>query len=281
VGVNDGNRTEGTTYYNTGMKFGEFDPTDIQETVWGTSSVTFHNCNSATLEYSSNDSAYGSGTIPMTPVIPVSGNNCSDSPLHGTYSVSLTEQGEIGIGYALLFENGQMTFFSLTASSGSVGLGGWRVSGVNQFEFGADVYSMSGGTYVIEGSGTFNEDALTANYTNSGQLIAHPIPSFQHTLDTQNLAGVYSIQDMSNSFTGTVTFESDGKIVGSTSDGCTLNGTFWIPNIKFNQAQLDVDVSTCADAGKITGGLMYNYATGSINVMGSDGYYGNIWILSK
>ena len=49
VGQNQGNRTTGTTYYHTGMKFGEFDPNDVNETVWGTSTVTFNSCNSATL----------------------------------------------------------------------------------------------------------------------------------------------------------------------------------------------------------------------------------------
>jgi len=55
VGTNDGNRTSGTTYYHTGMRFGDFNPDDVQQEVWGTSTVTFTDCYTATLEYSAND----------------------------------------------------------------------------------------------------------------------------------------------------------------------------------------------------------------------------------
>jgi hypothetical protein len=79
VGTNDGNSTTGITYYNTGMIFGEFNPDDREQTVWGMSTVTFHDCNNLTLEYSSDDPTYGSGTIPMERLTFISGLPCSDS----------------------------------------------------------------------------------------------------------------------------------------------------------------------------------------------------------
>ena len=78
VGENRDNLTTGTTYYNTGMKFGEFNPHDVQESVWGTSTLTFSDCNTSSLEYSSEDPAYGSGTIQMERAGSASGLICSD-----------------------------------------------------------------------------------------------------------------------------------------------------------------------------------------------------------
>jgi hypothetical protein len=79
-GTNQGNRTTGTAYYSTGMKFGEFNPDDHELTVWGTATLTFHDCNNVTIEYSADDPAYGSGVIPMTKLAGLSGLECSDSP---------------------------------------------------------------------------------------------------------------------------------------------------------------------------------------------------------
>ncbi len=202
VGTNSGNRTTGTTYYHTGMKFGDFNPDDVQQTVWGTSTVTFHGCNSATLEYSSNDPAYGSGTIPMTRLTFVSGIKCSDSPLHGTYFGAWANNGEVGYGIATLFENGDMAFGAGSDTSGEVGIGDWWVTGNNSFAFAATSYSVLGGWVDISGSGNFNEDALTATYSGSGELVATPIPSFQHSLNTSKMAGAYSIYDSNEAIIG-------------------------------------------------------------------------------
>ena len=79
VGQNQGDSTTGDTYIQTGMKFGEFNPNDHELTMWGTSTVTFHDCNNLTLEYSLDDPAYGSGVIPMTKLVGLSGLECSDS----------------------------------------------------------------------------------------------------------------------------------------------------------------------------------------------------------
>ncbi len=77
-GTNDGNSITGRTYYSTGMKFGEFNTEDWELTVWGTTTVTFHDCDNATIEYSGDDPAYGSGTIPMIRLTSVSDLPCAD-----------------------------------------------------------------------------------------------------------------------------------------------------------------------------------------------------------
>lgn len=70
IGTYSGNRINADAYYNSGMKFGEFDPDDRTQVPWGTLMLTYNSCTSATLQYSSsmdhNGVPYGSGTIPMT-----------------------------------------------------------------------------------------------------------------------------------------------------------------------------------------------------------------------
>jgi hypothetical protein len=279
VGQNEGDRTTGNTYLTSGMKFGEFDPNDLQEEVWGTTTVTFSDCNTASLRYSSSDPSYGSGTIPMQRLASVSGLKCSDSPLHGTYMAVIVEQGETGFGIATLFENGDMVYFAGSDSFGAVGLGRWRVTGSNRFAFDATSYSISGGWFDVSGSGTFNEDALSATYTGNGQLIATPIPSFQHSLDTSKLAGTYTVYDSFDSAVGSATVQSNGGVSGSTYLGCQFSGSFYVPNTNFNQAYMDVDVSNCGETVSIIGSAVYNEPQDAIVVAAVDGWYGYIWTL--
>ncbi len=283
VGQNNGNRTTGTTYYNTGMVFGDFNPNDIQESVWGTSTVTFNDCNSASLSYSSNEPGYGNGTIPMQRLASVTGLKCSDSPLHGTYMAVLEEPingyPDTGYGIATLFANGDMVFFAANESRAGVGMGQWRVTTNDGFAFDVTTYSVDGGWNDVSGSGKFNEDALIAAYTGNGKLIATTIPSFQHSLDTAKMAGTYAIHDNNDTIIGSATIQSDGKVTGSTNLGCNFDGWFWVPDTNFNQAYLDVSVSSCGSTERIVGAAVYNNESNQISVMGADGWYGYVWTL--
>lgn len=279
VGTNNGNRTSGTTYYNTGMKFGSFNPDDRQQTEWGTSTVTFTDCNNATLEYSANDPAYGSGTIPMTRLASVSGIKCSDSLLHGTYSGSWADSGEVGYGFATLFENGDMVYFSQSAESAGVGAGQWRVTGGNRFAFDVTVFSAFGGWRDVSGSGTFSEDDLTATYTGNGSLFAAPMPSFQHSLNTEKMAGNYQIYDWSDMIVGSATIQNNGRVTGTTNDGCTIDGSFYVPNTNFNQAYIDANILNCGETVRVQGGAVYRNSLNEIVVAAFDGWFGYVWTL--
>ena len=184
VGQNQDNNVFGTTYYNTGMKFGEFNTLDIQETEWGSTTLTFSDCDTASLQYAANDPAYGSGTIPMQRLGSVAGLKCTDSPLHGNYNGSWSQGGEVGYGIAALFENGDMVFWAESDTDGEVGIGNWWTTSDHTFQFEGNTYSVFGGSNYIAGSGNYSEDELIAYYTGGGYLFATPVPSFQHGLTT-------------------------------------------------------------------------------------------------
>lgn len=209
----------------------------------------------------------------------VSGLKCSDSPLHGTYSALVVEQGGTGIGIGTLFENGDMFYIAVNDSVGVVGVGQWRETGANRFAFDATVFSVFGGWSYISGSGTFNEDALEATFTDNGKLAATPIPSFQHSLDTSKMAGGYDIHDWNNTVIGTAIVQSNGNISAGTFTGCSIDGVFTVPNTNFNQAYVNADVSNCFDTVKITGSAVYNNSQKAIVILATDGWYGFVWTL--
>lgn len=279
VGQNLGDRITGVTYYNTGMQFGDFNPADIQETEWGTSTLIFNDCHSASLQYSANDPAYGSGTIPMQRLASVARLKCSDSPLHGTYFGTWADSGEVGYGIATLFEDGYMVFGAASDTSGDVGVGEWWVTGSNSFAFTATSYSVAGGWVDITGNGNFNEDAVTASYSGNGEWVSTPVPSFQHGLTTSKLAGAYDIQDVDGAIVGSLTVQNDGSVSGTTSLGCSFAGAFYVPNTSFNQAYLELDVTNCGDTVIVVGSGVYNNPQRTIAVAAADGWYGYVWKL--
>jgi len=282
VGENTGDRTSGVTYYNTGMRFGEFNHEDIQESVWGTSSVTFHDCNNATLEYASDVEGYGSGSIAMQRLASIAGLKCTDSPLHGNYNGSWSGNGEIGYGIAALFENGDMVFGAVSDSSGETGVGQWWITSDHTFQFQGYTYSVFDGANYISGSGNYSEDDLTAFYTGGGYLFATPVQSFQHGLTTVKMAGSYEVYDWDNTLVGSVAVQSDGAFTGTTTLGCQINGAFVVPNTLFNQARLSgMNISGCGDPLDLEGAAIYRNAIDEIVIAAADGSSGYAWTLKR
>lgn len=282
VGQNEGNTISGTTYYNTGMKFGEFNPDDIQETEWGSTTLAFSDCNTASLQYSAYDSAYGSGTIPMQRLGSVEGVKCTDSPLHGNYHSSWAADGEIGYGIAALFENGDLVFWAESDSSAEVGIGQWWTTSDHTFQFNGYTYSVMGGSSYIAGSGNYDEDGLIAYYTAGGYLSATRVSTFQHGLTTADLAGDYDVFAVDGSFAGSVTVQGDGTFSGTVQPGCQVSGNFVVPDINFNQAYLSgANISGCGNTIYSSGAAVYRRATGEILVGAASDTTGFAWTLKR
>jgi len=282
VGQNQGNTISGSTYYNTGMKFGEFNKDDIQETVWGSTTLTFSDCNTASLQYFADDPAYGSGTIPMQRLGSVAGLKCTDSPLHGNYSGSWSQGGEIGYGIAALFQNGDMVFWAESDASGEVGIGQWWTTSDHTFQFQGYTYSIFGGKSYIAGSGNYTEDDLTAFYTGGGYLFATPVPSFQHGLTTADLAGNYDVYDWDGSLAGSVTIQADGTLSGTVLPGCQVSGNFVVPDTDFNQAYLSgASIAGCGDTVYGSGAAIHRSAADEILVAAASDTTGFAWTLKR
>jgi len=282
VGQNQGNTISGITYYNTGMKFGEFNKNDIVETEWGSATLTFSDCNTVSLQYNANDPAYGSGTIPMQRLASVAGEKCTENPLHGNYNGSWSQGGEIGYGVAALFQNGDLVFWAESDTSAEVGIGTWWATSDHTFQFNGTSYSVFGGTSYIAGSGNYDEDGLFAYYTGGGYLFATRVPSFQNGLTTVELAGDYDVYAVDDSFVGSLTVQGDGTFSGTVQPGCQVSGSFVVPDINFNQAYLSgASISGCGATIYGSGAAVYRKSTDEIVIAAASDTTGYAWTLKR
>jgi hypothetical protein len=283
LGAIDGDSVHADVYHQTGMKFGEFDNTNLEQTHWGTLDFTVRDCDNATLNYSSTMShggtPFGTGTIQLTRLASVAGLKCTTSSLHGNFHFTVIEDGQVGFGAAMLFANGDMAYFAASSEWAEVGLGTWRETGTGRFSFEATAYDILGGWEELSGSGTFFDDGLEASFTGGGQVIATRLQSFQQNLSYKDLSGTYRIDLVGVGDVGTLTVREDGSVSGSTHDGCSISGIVFIPVTQFSQAYFDVDVTDCADAGRAVGAFAYDYNEDLIVAFGSDGWNGLIWQL--
>ncbi len=284
IGDINGSTVNADVYHQTGMPFGSFDNSNLVQTKWGTLDFTVNNCNSATLSYSSTMSiggqSFGSGSIQLTRLSSVMGLKCTASPMQGNMHATFIESdGEVAFGTAMIFANGDMLFFGADSFGAGVALGGWQETTPGRFSFSATIYDWEGEVLDVSGSGTYGEDGLSASYTGGSELIASRLPSFQRDLSYQHLAGTYDIVDPILGDIGNVTIAADGSTSGSTVDGCSISGGFFIPDPQFNQAYFDADLSNCASAATIVGAASYDFDANSIIVAGSDGFYGVILFL--
>ncbi len=293
VGDNDGNTTTGDTWVQSGMKFGEFDPNDVNREIWGTMTLSFEDCAEAQLDYQSNDPQFGSGSIPMTRLVAIDGLNCTESPVHGNYSISRAvwdeESGQVIVttGTALLFANGDMTYmlgtetFGFGTSFNLVGLGSWNTTGeeMNPFEFSASTYSLSGGGPTpVSGSGFYDEDGfMTMDDGFTESMTATRLSSFQNPLSLEMLSGTYGIAT-TDVIIGEANIGADGSITGNMND-CTLDGTIEVPDHNFNQANFDLMIQDCDSSSRVAGSVLYDPTFNSITLLGENTERGFVWML--
>ena len=65
----------------SGAKFGDaYNPADVQRQSWGTLTLTFDNCNSGLLSYTSSVDGFGSGAIELTRLTNLTQVQCDDPP---------------------------------------------------------------------------------------------------------------------------------------------------------------------------------------------------------
>lgn len=71
-----GRRIEGIAYAPRGMRFGDFDPANLQLPRWGEVDLEFDNCQQAKLAWRSDDEAFGSGELPLNKLADLQQDDC-------------------------------------------------------------------------------------------------------------------------------------------------------------------------------------------------------------
>jgi hypothetical protein len=78
--VVEGRDLVGPAYAPRGMRFGEFDPADIDLPEWGRVRISFDDCERATLSWEANDPAYADGSLPIERLARIATLDCALPP---------------------------------------------------------------------------------------------------------------------------------------------------------------------------------------------------------
>lgn len=265
VGKNNGNVIEADAFYNSGMRFGDFNPADRTEIPWGDIKITFQSCDSATLEYDSDLTfdgvPYGSGTIPLTRLLTIDQMQCASNSNAGLYQGNFhsNDSDQDLPGFAIIAPNNDFAFVgyqglvgrgSVVISGHSLNAGGTAVSAVAEETFSAGL-TLAGTIdpeYRMVGS-------YQVNAGDSGSYDLYSIPGlYRRTISLDGIAGDYDATNQASGVSGSVTISVTGEITGSDDDGCEYDGNLSLPDAQFNLLQLTVDVSKCGLAnGTYTG----------------------------
>ncbi len=293
IGDNIGNRVTADAYYNTGMKFGEFDPADRIQTPWGTITLTFQSCNSATLQYSSglsyNGVPWGTGSIPLTRLASIDTMQCAQNPHAGLYQGNFFSDltNQVIPGVAVIAPNGEFAAVSFDAMAA---IGTWTVnsktfSGTGtavstdpSFSFSSRLtisgqispeYRMVGNYSIVGGDrGTFDFNATPALY--------------RRGISLSKIAGNYTAKNIVSGATGSATISQSGSITATDSLGCKYQGQISVPDAQFNLFSVTVVVSSCSVSnGTYKGyGMQIDYYSlddgRGIQLMATNGQYAGV-----
>lgn len=272
---NQGTSASGTAYIQEGMRFGAFDPDDVERTVWGTVTFTYNSCGSATLQYNSTDQSYGNGTIQLTKLVEVEGVKCKRSPLHGNYIVTLFDETTgIGAGGAIAFADGEMLWAGVDEQRAIVGRGTWQTTSGGNFTFSGNAYDViNGGRLATSGTGVIEYNGFQINGPDYG-MQGVPSPGFQLSRRTRDLAGTHQLFDtIAGDVIGTLTVQQNGNTTGEIYN-CTLNGAITSPFESFNQYRVNLQLGGCISPIPFVGGIFFDPDSGNHLMLAVDGTYG-------
>lgn len=256
IGNNTGSTVRADAYYNTGMIFGEFDPADRVQTPWGTLTMTFHSCSSATLQYSSTLSydgvPWGSGSIPLTRLASIDNMQCPQNPHAGLYQGNFfsTVLNQVIPGVAVIAPNGEFAAVSYDAMAA---IGTWSVNGKSFSGTGTAVSADPGFTFSsrLTISGEISpEYRMVGNYSvvggDRGSFDFNATPAlYRRGISLAEIAGNYTAKNIVSGATGSASISQSGSISATDSFGCRYQGQLSVPDPQFNQFSVTVIVSSC------------------------------------
>ncbi len=295
VGQAVGMSVTATAFYNTGMRFGVFDPTERMESEWGTVTVTFHDCRSGTVQYNSafmhGGQTFGSGSFPIQKLVTIDHLQCQDDVRAGTYEgrVFSSIEGRDYFAFALISPGGEFVSYS---DGGLAAFGSLSLSG--------GFFSATGTTVSLDPDATFSggfsgvgelaqEYRLFAIYEvedgDSGFADFYASPTLHRRPTTMaRLAGNYDVHNPTTGFVGTATIMTNGSIVGSDELGCQYSGNVTIPDSRFNLFDARVVISSCPGFDGTYDGLGSQidwfefHDSAALRVLVSDGNFGFLLI---
>ena len=281
---NDGARTSGIATIQNGMAFGEFNAEDVVRSEWGTVSITYHSCDSLTLEYDSVFADYGSGAIEMQRLLEVPGVKCTDAPYHGRYRTETGYQGPTDTqrlgGEMALFEAGVAVWHVDRHGEIDVGLGEWSGRGDADLQINGSEYTPTGEVADVSLAGRLTPDGFVAEADGAADplsLTATRQASFQWPVTAGDLTGSYTVAD-ADGLLGQLSIDASGAVDGMLDDGCSVSGTISAEDQRFALVLASLDLSGCSRPG--LDGAARRSETGELQLYLADGQRSYRYVLS-
>ncbi len=261
AGSVSGNRLTVPVSINRGMRFGSFLSADLQQAAWGNLSITFTDCNTARLEWTSSFTlagfAFGNGSMPLSRVTAVGGLPCGRRRASGTYSGIVRANGvQQGVqvtaildqsGRAALLGSGQSIMYlgTYTTTGNTLALQAQAIAALGYtFPNGSTTQSFTGSGNFVDG------DFMFGNYTSpvdSGIYTGTATPGYRRGASLAAIAGRYTgTARISRSLT--LQISTTGAISGSDNGGCQYAGTVTIPDPLWAVYNVSITLSACGTA---------------------------------
>ena len=254
----DGERIDFDVYYSDGMRFGDLQAADKNMMAWGTLSMEFSGCNTATISYQSTltgvtHSPVGSGTRQVERVVNVRDLPCRNkgAGLWSGRHFDPTLNGGAGAWSDLegvLTDDGRVYFNSL--ASEEVMAGTYEVT-VNGLEFDFETCEEGGSAcFNSQGTAAFGDKDWIRGTATSSQFGTQPfeltyVSAYDRGGNLAGLAGSYTVRDPEPGVVTTVTVQANGALSGSDNQGCTFQGQLSLLDEDFNAYGYQGTVSGC------------------------------------
>lgn len=280
IGENVEDQVIADTYIQRGMKFGEFRSADVDQEYWGQLTLTFHDCDRATLEYDStfvsNAQSYGRGTIPLTKLLSLDGLGCSDNPSAGTYQGAQWDSFSVtnfAPATTWLTPSNVLTSIITDTVETNVLLGTVDFIGDDKIHFEGTRYDIHGGHTQVTGSGEFSEGGIRLSLSDDKELGGNLLAVFRNVTKLDDWVGTYTIEDIELGPSGHVTLHPDGKVSGSTHGGCDIDANWGAWSSELNMILINGNFTNCPHNGwlYLTG---HRNSNGNLIMTGADGTFG-------
>ena len=275
----EGDTASGDAYYFYGMRFGSFDPGSLNQQRWGVISLTFLDCNSASLRYDSSMSyggiPFGAGGIDLVRLTFIDGLGCpSQLPegKFGNFSSGLAFDplsGWPGNSFAWISRDGTLAYqYADDGKILEVGYGQLDMNGERTFDF--DVTTSNG---IRQGAGEFEADRVTLDLDGLGVLSQPLDPAFHDEIRYDDIAGEYVGPDL----IWMAQVDETGGFEGFGFGGA-FRGTLTLPELGGNQVVSELLFTTEDGVTGVNHGLgVYHRASGNLLFISNRG--NEVWTM--
>lgn len=233
-GVLDGEAIDFDVYYSDGMHFSDLDTADKTNRRWGSLTMTFADCNHATISYASSlagvaHSPVGTRTLPVQRLVNIDTLPCRNE-VEGYFTGTQTDPtvaGGVADLEGVLTPDGQV--YMRSVASDEVFLGTYTSTPHNH-NAAFSLVTCADGTdacFASTGSATYRNRYYVRGSNTSSQYGTQNFYLTYHTVydqerDLASLAGNYTLS--ADGVTYSVSIDAGGVLTGSDTRGCFYDG---------------------------------------------------------